>query len=81
MASEEKLMEILYKCGCCGYFYTTKREALRCESQHKSWRKASVEYDEENLTMDQYGSPNEIRLRNGEGKTVVYKRVDDPDYY
>lgn len=81
MASEEKLMEILYKCGCCGYVYNSKEDALRCEAQHKSWRNATVEFDEDNLSPSCYGSPDKIRLRNEEGISFVYKRVTDSYCY
>lgn len=70
-------MEILYKCGCCGFVYTRKEDALRCEFLHKSWRNATVEFDEDELSSGCYGSPREIRLRNEEGTSFVYKRMND----
>lgn len=72
-------MEILYKCGCCGCVYNCEDDALRCESQHKSWRSATVEFDEDELSPGHCGAPSKIRLTNDAGITFTYKRVSD--YY
>lgn len=74
-------MEILYKCGYCEHVYNSEEEVRGCEARHESWRNATVEFDEDNLSPSCYGSPDEIRLRNEEGTTFVYKRVTDPHCY
>lgn len=71
------MMEILYKCGCCGYVYNSKEEALRCESQHESWRNAKVGVDEDTLSPNCCGSPRKIRLRDEAGNVFVYERVSN----
>ena len=77
VASKVGMMEIQYKCGCCGYVYNSKEEALRCESQHESWRNAKVEVDEDTLSPNCCGSPRKIRLRNEVGNVFVYERVSN----
>lgn len=72
-------MEILYKCGCCGYVYGSEEEARGCEVQHENWRNAKVEVDESTLSPNYCGSPRKIRLRDGAGNVFVYERVSD--YY
>ncbi len=72
-------MEILYKCGCCGYVYNSEEGAVSCESRHESWRNATVEFDKDNLSQDSCGSPRKIRLRNDRGISYTYIRVSDYD--
>lgn len=70
-------MEILYKCGYCGYVYNNEEEARDCEALHETWRNAKVEVDESTLSQNCYGSPHKIRLRNEAGNVFVYERVND----
>ena len=68
-------MKIVYTCEYCGAMYHTEGSAHRCEVEHEGWVNSDVEITGNEFSCLNDYTPGEIRLRNKDGKTYVYRRV------